>query len=133
MRSMRQKIERDRQHVGPAEVLRFILDVAALWSMALWGWNSFDGLARIVTAIGLPLLAAAAWAIFRVPMDPSPAPVAVPGVVRLALEFIFFGTAAVMLLLAGQPVLSVVFAGLVVAHYVIDHRRVRWLAGGPRS
>lgn len=128
--AVRERLRRDSANAGPNEALRFVLEVAALGAMAFWGWTAFAGLARVVVTIGLPIVAALAWATFRFPGDPNPAPVAVPGVVRLALEFIVFGTAAFLLYLAGQPALAVVLAALVVAHYVIGYRRILRMTKG---
>jgi hypothetical protein len=129
---VRQKLRSDAAHVGPNEVLRFFLEIAGLFAMAIWGWTTFEGLAQIVVAIGLPVVAALMWAIFRVPNDPGPAPVVVPGIVRLALEAAFFGGAIVLLYLAGQQLSAVIFGAIVVVHYVVGRRRVvRLLRGEP--
>src|ERR1700744_2858288 len=69
--------------------VRFLLELAMLFVLSWWGWR-FHG---IVTAIGLPVAAAVMWGVFRIPNDPKAAPVAVPGVVRLALEWGLFGFA----------------------------------------
>jgi hypothetical protein len=127
---VRERLRRDSVNAGPNEALRFVLEVAALGAMAFWGWTTFAGLARVVVAIGLPLLAALAWAIIRFPGDPNPAPIPVRGVIRLALEFAFFGTAALLLYLAGQPALAAVLAVLVVAHYVIGYQRILRMTKG---
>ena len=129
---VRDKLRSDAAHVGPNEVLRFFLEIAGLFAMAIWGWTTFDGVAQILVAIGLPVLAALIWAIFRVPNDPGPAPVVVPGVVRLAFEAVFFGGAVVLLYLAGQQLPAIVFGALVAVHYVVGRRRVmRLLRGEP--
>ncbi|MCI0714312.1 MAG: YrdB family protein, partial [Chloroflexi bacterium] len=66
--------------------LRFFLELAALYAMGYWAWTQNEGLLRIVLTIGLPLVAAAMWGVFRVPGDPKDAPVAIPGWLRLVLE-----------------------------------------------
>jgi hypothetical protein len=129
---VRAKLASDSAHVTPNHALRFFLEIAAMFAMAIWGWTTFSGMAGVVVAIGLPALAAAAWAIFRVPNDPGPAPVVVPGIVRLGLEALFFGGAVVLLYLAGQELAAIVLGLLVVVHYVIGRRRVvRLLRGDP--
>jgi hypothetical protein len=127
---VRERLRRDSVNAGPNEALRFVLEVAAIGAMAFWGWTAFAGLERVVVAIGLPVVAALAWAILRFPGDPNPAPVPVRGVVRLALEFTFFGTAVFLLYLAGQPAPAAVLAVLVVAHYVIGYQRVLRMTKG---
>ena len=129
---VRDKLRSDAAHVGPNEVLRFFLEIAALFAMAIWGWATFDGIARIVVAIGLPVVVALIWATFRVPNDPGPAPIVVPGVVRLAFEAVFFGGAVVLLYLAGQQLPAIIFGATVVVHYIVGRRRViRLLRGEP--
>jgi hypothetical protein len=117
-------------HLGPNEVLRFVLEIAGLGAMGIWGWNAFAPPVNVVAAIGVPLAAAAIWGTFRVPNDPGPAPVAVPGPVRLAIELGFFATAAVLLYLAGQEVAALIFGALVVFHYAVGYRRIGWLLRG---
>lgn len=118
--------------VGPNEVLRFGLEIAALFALGHAGWNLVDdGPVRVVLATALPLLGATAWGVFRVDGDPKVAPVPVPGIVRLCLEFDFFATAVVLLVVVGEVVAAGILGGLVVAHYAWGYRRVRWLMGHP--
>jgi hypothetical protein len=73
-------------------ILRFILELAALTGMSIWGWKQSDGWFRFVLAIGIPIIAAAIWGTFAVPDDPSrsgKAPVVVPGLLRLGVELVF--------------------------------------------
>jgi hypothetical protein len=80
-----------------------------------------------VTAILLPMFAAAIWGIFRVPNDPGPAPVAVPGWLRLILEVLFFGSAVFGLYFAGYPTWSALFGIIFLILYVVSYDRVKWL------
>lgn len=84
--------------------VRFFLELTALIAMGFWGWNQREGALRFVLAFGIPIIAAAIWGVFAVPNDPSrsgSAPVPVPGMLRLALELIFFAFAAWTLYSAG--------------------------------
>ena len=117
-------------HLGPNEILRFALELAGLVAMGIWGWNAFAGPLNVLAAIGVPFLAAAIWGIFRVPNDPGPAPVAVPGPIRLGIELAFFGLAVVLLYAAGQQLPALVFGALVVFHYAVGYRRIEWLLRG---
>ncbi len=107
--------------------LRFLLELAALAAMAYWGWTTQEGAWRVVLAVGIPLVAAALWGTFRVPGDPAKAPVAVPGLARLLLEFAFFGAAAGLLIAANQPTTAQVLAVVVILHYIASYDRIRWL------
>ena len=104
--------------------LRFLLELAALAAMAYWGWTTHEGVLRVVWAVGLPLLAAALWGILSVPNDPGPAPVAVPGRVRLLLEALFFGAAVALLADAGQPLAAAILGVLLLIHYAASYERV---------
>lgn len=118
--------------VGPNEVLRFGLELAALFALGYAGWNLVDdALVSVVLATVLPLLGATVWGVFRVDGDPKVAPVPVPGVVRLCIEVDFFTTAVVLLAVVGRAEVAGILAALVVGHYAWGHRRVRWLIGHP--
>ena len=80
--------------------------------------------AQALWAVGLPLLAAIAWGVFRVPNDPGNAPVAVPGPVRLLIEAAVFGGATWCLYDAGRPALAATFGVVVLLHYIAAYDRV---------
>jgi len=109
---------------------RFLLEIAAFVAMAYWGWTQYDGVWRVVFAVGAPLLAAVLWGTFAVPDDPSrsgKAPVPVPGIVRLLLELAIFGFATWALYDAGQTTIALIFALLVLFDYLISYDRIAWL------
>ena len=109
---------------------RFLLELCALAATGYWGWRTGVGAWRFALALGVPLLLAVAWGVFAVPGDPSrsgDAPVPVPGIARLVLELAILGFAAWALYAAGQPVLGLVLAIGVVAHYALSYDRVAWL------
>lgn len=107
--------------------LRFVLELVALYAMGRWGWMQASGFWRYVLALVVPAVAAALWGIFRVPGDPGPAPVAVPGIVRLALEAVFFGFAVWALYTTGATTWAWAFAVVVLIHYGLDLGRVTWM------
>jgi hypothetical protein len=110
--------------------LRFLLELGALAATGYWGWRAGGGAWRFLLALGVPLLLAVAWGAFAVPGDPSRsgnAPVPVPGIARLIMELAIFGFAAWALYAAGQPVLGLILAISVVAHYALSYDRVAWL------
>jgi hypothetical protein len=77
-------------------------------------------------------VATVAWVTFAVPGDRSRsgnAPVAVPGVVRLIVEFDVFA-AAVFLGWFVSPTVAVVFGSAVAVHYLLSLDRLRWLLTG---
>lgn len=111
--------------------LRFVLELAALVAVGYWGFTAFpDWLMKLLAGIGLPLVMAAAWGIFRVPGDGGDPIVVVPTQARLALEFVFFALAVMLLHRSGQHWLAWVLLGLVLLNYAIDYdRTLRLLTG----
>ncbi len=112
-------------------VVRFVLELAALLVLGVWGWHQRDDGFRILTALAVPLFAAALWGTFAVPNDPSrsgSAPVAIPGLLRLLLELAFFGAATFALDALNFTTLAAVFAIAVVVHYTLSYDRIWWLA-----
>ena len=108
-------------------LVRFILELTALAALAIWGWTQHEGALRWVLAVGAPLLAAAAWGVFRVPNDPGPAPVRLSGIGRLLLEAIFFGTAVAALFAADRPAFAMILGAAIVIHYSLSWDRLAWL------
>ena len=109
---------------------RFLLEMAALVAIGYWGFDQHNGIWHYVFGLGGPLLAAAVWATFAVPADPSrsgKAPVSVPGIVRLLIELSLFGLAAWTLFDAGNTALGLLLVGLVIVHYALSYDRVAWL------
>ena len=107
--------------------VRFLLELAALAALGVWGWQQGQGWVRFVLAVGMPLLAAVLWGTFRVPNDPGPARVAVPGVVRLVLELAIFGSAIWALADIGASSLSWMMGIVVAIHYLVSYDRISWL------
>ncbi len=111
-------------------LVRFALELGSLFSIGYWGWTQHDGGLKYLLAIGLPLIAAVVWGIFRIPGDASSsgnAPVAVPGWVRLVLELVFFGAGTLALFASGQNTLGWIFGLVVMIHYCISYDRIAWM------
>lgn len=110
--------------------LRFLLELVALVSAGVLGWRITDGPGRWLLVVLLPVIAATLWGVFAVPEDPSrsgDAPVAVPGTVRLLIEFaVLFGGAAA-LWIAGLPRLALVSAVVLLVYHVLAYDRMLWL------
>mgnify|MGYP006302733779 CR=1 FL=1 len=110
--------------------IRFVLEVTALTTFAIWGWNNGPGWWRVAAAIGLPVFFAAIWAVFAVKDDPSRSGktvVPTKGFIRLFLELLFFGLASLALFDLGFNVPGLVFSILVLLHYAFSCDRIIWL------
>jgi Protein of unknown function (DUF2568) len=92
--------------------LRFLLELAALASLAYFGFTEFDGAAQWLVGVGAPSLVAVVWGRFVSPRASHPQ-VDPP---RLLLEVAVFGSGAAALLAAGRTALGLVLAGLAVLH-----------------
>lgn len=108
-------------------LLRFLLEVAALVVMGRWAWGLLPGWAGALPGLGVPLVAAAAWGIFRVPNDGGPPVVPVPGPVRLLLEAVYFGAATWMALHTGDGSWGIRLGAAVALHYGLSMDRVALL------
>jgi hypothetical protein len=103
-----------------ALAVRFLLELLALIALGTWGYQAGGGgTAGWMLAAAVPATAATLWGVCRVPDDPKPAPVAVPGPVRLFIEAAFFGGAAAALVGVGQPALAAAFGGAVLVDYAL--------------
>ncbi|MCP4362229.1 MAG: YrdB family protein [Chloroflexi bacterium] len=109
---------------------RFVLELSALAAMGVWGWQQGEGWLRLLLALGIPIIAAILWGTFAVPDDPSrsgKAPIAVPGILRLLLELVFFIFATWALYDVGFSGLSWALGLLVTIHYLASYDRILWL------
>jgi hypothetical protein len=101
--------------------LRFLLELSALYSLGYWGWTQHNGMGRILWTIGLPLLAAILWGTLRGPGHPGPAPVVVPGWVRLGVEALVFGGGVWALFAAGKQSWGLAFLAVLLVHYLLSY------------
>jgi hypothetical protein len=109
---------------------RFLLELAALIALSVWGWSLSTGVLGFVAALAAPLAAAVLWGLLNVPGDPSrsgAAPVPVRGAVRLAGELAFFALAVWALAASGHAGLGIALAIAVAIHYAISYDRIAWL------
>ncbi len=105
-------------------LVRFLLELAALFALGYWGWTQFDGILRFIVTIGAPLIAGWAWGVFRIPNDGGAPSVQVSGLIRLLIEAVFFGSATWGLFNAGAIQWGNIFGVIVLAHYIISYDRV---------
>ena len=105
-------------------LVRFVLEISALISMGIWGWSNGNGIFRFLFALGIPVIAAALWGTFRVPNDPGKAPITIPGILRLACEFIFFGFATWALFETNYLTMGWIFLIVILIHYLISYDRI---------
>lgn len=110
--------------------VRFLLEISALLAMGFWGWRQSESWFRFLLVLGIPVIAAVVWGTFAVPDDPSrsgSAPVAVPGLLRLAIELAFFIFATWALYDLGYTQLSWAMGIITALHYITSYDRILWL------
>ncbi len=110
--------------------IRFLLELSALLTMGVWGWRQSEGWFRFVLAPGIPIIVAVVWGTFAVPNDPSrsgAAPIAVPGILRLAIELAVFALAIWALADLGYTSPSWILGIMVAIHYITSYDRILWL------
>jgi hypothetical protein len=95
--------------------LRFFLELAALGSLAYWGFTDRGGVGQWLLGVGAPLVAAAVWGTFVSPKASRPT----VDPVRLVLELAVFGSGVAALFAADQATLAVVLAALVAGHLAL--------------
>ncbi|HEX2623016.1 MAG TPA: YrdB family protein [Phototrophicaceae bacterium] len=105
-------------------LVTFLLELAGVFAQGYWGWTTQEGLWRPILGLGIPLITATIWGIFRVPGEPGDAPVRVSGPVRLMIEAAFFGLAVLLLAAAGQSNAAIVLGGIVVVTYLASYDRI---------
>ncbi len=110
-------------------LLRLILEITGLISVAQWGWQQSTGVLRYLLAIAVPLLLAVIWVAFdaRDPENPTRNRIYIPGGARLTLELACFGFVVWSMLSTGKTFLGVVFIFAVLLHYIWSMDRVIWL------
>lgn len=110
--------------------LRFLLELGAITTFGIWGFNQSDSWQKILLAILLPVGFAILWGVFAVRNDPSRSGktvVQTPGWIRLLLELGLFATATWMLLDLEHLLLAWILGGVVLVHYLISDKRIMWL------
>jgi hypothetical protein len=107
--------------------LRFLLEIAALLSLGVWGWQKGEGWVRFLLALGIPVVAATLWATFRVPNDPGTAPIAIPGILRLIFELVLFAFATWALYDLKSIALAWILGVVTLVHYISSYDRILWI------
>lgn len=86
---------------------RFILELAVLVALAIWGFGSSDELVvRLILGLGAPAIAIAIWGTFVSPRAPR----RIEDPARAALEVVVFGAGVLALVAAGFPIPAVLLA-----------------------
>lgn len=106
-------------------VLAFLLELAMLAAFSFWGFSAGKILlTKLLLGLGIPVLVAVLWGLFMAPKAKQ----RLQGVAYLAARLFLFGLSAVLLYLAGQTTLAVIYASLIVLNTVLLYA---WKDGNP--
>jgi hypothetical protein len=105
--------------IGANDVLRLVLELFAIVTLAIWGFAVWPLPWNIVVGIGAPAVAILLWALFRSPK----AVLHVDPFVKALVELVVMGSAAFAWWGLGQPIVAIVFAVVATASGVVNGRR----------
>lgn len=87
--------------------LAFLLELGTLAALCYWGFVTGPNIGlKLLLGLGAPILATIIWAIFGAPKSTKH----LTGIAYVVLRVVFFGSAAVALVAAGQRELGIAFA-----------------------
>jgi hypothetical protein len=118
--SSRPDFDKLNPRLHPNDILRFLLELFALFSLGFWGYLAWPfPWPGILFTIGTPLFAAVVWGLFRspkavLPLDP---------VGRVLVELFVMGAAAATWFMLGYWVVGLVFGIVAAVSGFINGRR----------
>ena len=96
--------------ISPSEALRFFLELGGVLALGYWGAQTASTMPlQAVLAIGAPAALIVVWALFVAPRAVYP----IPRLAQAVVGGLLLEIAAVALVIAGQPIVGLVFGGLV--------------------
>ena len=109
-----------RPLVSPNDILRFALELFALFSLGFWGYFAWPfPIPAVFFMIGAPLFAAVVWGLFRSPKAVFP----LDPVGRVLVEVFIMGAAVATWFMLGYPIVGLVFGVAAAASGILDARR----------
>lgn len=105
---------------GANDVVRFVLELFAFVTLAIWGFTTFAlPWPGVLIGIGTPLLAIVVWALFRSPKAVFRIDVYGKALVEIAI----FSAAAIAWWQMGQPIIAGVLAVVAAVSGIVNGRR----------
>ncbi len=107
-------------HVGINEVLRFFLELFAIFSLGYWGYLAWPfPWPGIAFMMGTPLFAIVVWALFRSPKAVIPVDIVGRGIVEIGV----MGSAVIAWAMLGQPIVAIVFGVIALVSGILNLRK----------
>jgi glucan phosphoethanolaminetransferase (alkaline phosphatase superfamily) len=118
--SSRPDFDKLNPRLHPNDILRFLLELFALFSLGFWGYLAWPfPWPGILFTIGTPLFAAVVWGLFRSPKAVFP----LDPVGRVLVELFVMGAAAATWFMLGYWVVGLVFGIVAAVSGFINGRR----------
>jgi hypothetical protein len=114
-----QSTEHARAPIDFWDVLRFVVELFAFVTLAVWGFIAWTFPLNIVVGIAAPLLAIVLWAVFRSPK----AVIRIDTFGKAIVEIIVMTAAAFAWWDLGQPIVAVVFALVALLSGIMSGRK----------
>ncbi|MFP7296864.1 YrdB family protein [Neobacillus niacini] len=95
--------------------IRFLLELCALAAVGYWGFHTGNGIMKLITGGGAPIVIAVVWGVFGSPK----AIIKLPMVLHLFFEIIMFGIPAIALYAAGKQQLAWIYIIAVVINRLL--------------
>lgn len=106
--------------VGVNEVLRFCVELFAIFSLGYWGYLAWPfPWPGVAFMIGTPLFAIIVWGLFRSPKALVPVDMVGRGIVEIAV----MGSAAIAWAMLGHPIIAIVFGAIALVSGIINLRK----------
>ena len=102
--------------------LKFLLELAALAAVAIWGADTGSGLGAVLLAVAAPLVVALLWGRFAAPRSSHRLPTSS----RIPFELGVFLIAAVALVARGHTIIAIFFVALVAINAVLLTAFEQW-------
>lgn len=105
--------------ISASDVLRFLLELFALFSLGYWGYLAWPfPWPGVLFMIGAPLFAAVVWGLFRSPKAKFP----LDPLGRVIVEVAVMGSAAIAWWMLGHPIISAVFGVIALVSGILNRR-----------
>lgn len=109
----------DRPNITPLDIVRSIVLVISVGTLALWGFATWPLPWNVVLGIGAPLVVLLVWALF---LSPRPM-LRLHPFLRAAVELLIYVGVTIAWWLMDQPVVGIAFAIVAIGAGLVSGRR----------